>query len=66
VFRETDLRDARSVMVRHESRGLDWHYIEANLAGLAELKDDRALLPRLRSLRESCRRSGSWQSDGVR
>lgn len=51
--RDTDLRDVRSVIVRQQARGLDWRHIEANLAELAGLKDDPALLERLRNLRES-------------
>ena len=53
--RDTDLRDARSVMVRQEARGLDWGHMEASLAELADLRDDPALLPRLRELRESAK-----------
>jgi hypothetical protein len=52
--RETDLRDVRSVIVRQGLGRLDWNYIEVNLSDLADLKDDRTLLIRLRSVRESC------------
>ena len=51
--RETDLRDVRSVIVRQGSGTLDWRYVEANLADLAELRDDAELLPNLRRLRKS-------------
>jgi len=51
--RDTNLRDVRSVIVRQEVRGLDWSHIEANLAELAELKEDPTLLPRLRDIRQS-------------
>lgn len=51
--RDTDLRDARSVMVRQEPRGLDWRYVEAQLTELATLRDDRDLIAQLRRLRES-------------
>jgi len=54
--RDTDLRDARSVIVRQEVRGLDWRHIEENLAELAELKEDPTLLARLRSIRASVAR----------
>jgi hypothetical protein len=52
--RETNLRDVRSVIVRQGLGRLDWNYIEVNLSDLADLKDDRTLLIRLRSVRESC------------
>jgi len=51
--RDTDLRDVRSVIVRQGVRVLDWPYIEANLAELAEVKDDLSLLLRLRKILES-------------
>jgi hypothetical protein len=48
--RETDLRDARSVAVRQGER-LDWSYVEAQLAELADLAGNPDLLVRLRRLR---------------
>ena len=51
--RDTDLRDVRSVIVRQGVGVLDWRYIEANLAELAEVKDDPSLLLRLRKILES-------------
>lgn len=51
--RETDLRDARSVIVRQGEERLDWSYIEAHLGELAELKGDPSLPERLRELRRS-------------
>jgi hypothetical protein len=51
--RATDLRDARSVVVRQGAGRLDWPYIETPLAGLAELRDDIAPLDELRRLQES-------------
>ena len=51
--RDTDLRDVRSVIVRQSERGLDWRYIETHLADLAELKEDPALLARLREIRQA-------------
>lgn len=53
--RETDVRDARSVVVRQGDSRLDWDYIETNLAPLADLKGDPALMDRLRSMRSSVR-----------
>ncbi len=50
--RETDLRDARSVAVRQGER-LDWAYVEAQLAGLADLAGDPGLMLRLRGLRRA-------------
>ena len=52
--RDTDLRDARSVIVRQQPSRLDWQYIETNLADLAELKGDASLVARLGSIRKSC------------
>jgi hypothetical protein len=54
--RPTDLRDVRSVIVRQQARGLDWPYIESNLAELAEAKDDLSLVAKLRRIRESMER----------
>jgi len=51
--RDTDYRDVRSIVVRQDARGLDWRYIEARLAELAEVKDDPTLLARLREIRNS-------------
>ena len=51
--RDTDLRDVRSVILRQQARGLDWRYIESNLAELADVKDDPLLLPKLRRIRDS-------------
>ena len=51
--RETDLRDARSVVVRQGESRLDWPYMEAHLAGLASLAEDSGLVDRLRRLRRS-------------
>jgi hypothetical protein len=48
--RETDIRDARSVIVRQGGAGLDWGYMEAHLEELAELKGEPALMERLRQL----------------
>jgi hypothetical protein len=52
--RETDLRDARSVMVRQGTGRLDWAYVEQHLSELGELKEDPELLPLLRRMRQSC------------
>jgi hypothetical protein len=49
--RETDLRDARSVLVR-QSR-LDWSYMEAHLLDLAAIVENPDLLRRLHELRRS-------------
>ena len=51
--RDTDYRDVRSIVVRQDARGLDWPYIEARLAELSDVKDDLALLARLREIRNS-------------
>ena len=48
--RETDVRDARSVAVRQGHGGLDWDYLETNLAPFADLKDDPGLMDQLRRL----------------
>jgi hypothetical protein len=48
--RDTDLRDARTVVIRR--RTLDWDYIESNLATLDELRGTSGLIEaagRLRS-----------------
>jgi hypothetical protein len=50
--RETDLRDARSIVVRQRGRKLDWVYIETNVAELAELKEDPTMLRVLGVLRQ--------------
>lgn len=55
--RETDLRDARSIMVRQGAGRLDWLYIEQHLGELGELgelKEDPDLLPLLRRIQQSC------------
>jgi len=51
--RETDMRDARSVMVRQEGGRLDWDYIEAQMEQFADLRDDPGLMDQLRRLRSS-------------
>jgi len=48
--RETDIRDARSVVVRQGER-LDWGYVETQLAEFAELAGDPDLMVRLGRLR---------------
>lgn len=54
--RETDLRDARSVIVRQGEERLDWRYIELHLTELADLKADPSLPVRLAEIRRSARR----------
>lgn len=54
--RETDLRDARSVIVRQGDHRLDWSYIESHLGELAELKGDPSLLARLGEIRRAAAR----------
>jgi hypothetical protein len=51
--RETDVRDARSVVVRQTESGLDWGYIESHLAQFSLLKDDPGLMNQLRGIRSS-------------
>ena len=51
--RDTDLRDARSVVVRQGADQLDWSYVEKHLAELADLKDDPNLMDQLRRIRHS-------------
>lgn len=53
--RETDIRDARSVMVRQGDDGLDWRYIETQLASFADLKADPDLIDQLHRIRSSIR-----------
>ena len=55
--RDTDFRDARSVIVRQQSYALDRPYIEQNLGELAEAKHDPALLSKLRDIRDSVKRT---------
>jgi hypothetical protein len=50
--RETDLRDARSVLVR-QGGGLDWNYIETQLAEFEGLKEGSPLTEQLRLMRAS-------------
>jgi hypothetical protein len=49
--RETDLRDARSVVVRQGKDHLDWDWIETQIQELASLTDNPELLARLHRLR---------------
>ena len=49
--RETDLRDARSVVVRQTDAALDWAYIETHLTDLGDLKGDASLVDQVRHLR---------------
>jgi hypothetical protein len=49
--RETDVRDARSIVVRQGMDSLDWGHIETHLAALADLKEDPGLLDQLRRIR---------------
>lgn len=51
AHRDTDLRDVRSVIVRHGSANLDWAHIETHLASLAELRDDKELVGELHRIR---------------
>lgn len=51
--RETDLRDARSVVVRQGTDRLDWSYMEAQLGELSRAAEDPVLMDRLRRMRES-------------
>lgn len=53
--RETDIRDARSTVVRQGDDRLDWPYIETHLAQFADLKDDPGLMDQLRRIRASVR-----------
>jgi hypothetical protein len=53
--RETDLRDARSVIVRQSADRLDWPYIELHLSALAELAADSRSVTDLQRVRESVR-----------
>jgi hypothetical protein len=54
--RDTDLRDVRSVIVRQGPAALDWEYVETWLAELADIREDRELMPALRRIRESASR----------
>jgi hypothetical protein len=49
--RATDLRDARSVIVRQGDSKLDWPYVERHLADFAELQGDRRCLSDLANIR---------------
>ena len=49
--RDIDLRDLRSIIVRQGESNLDWAYIEPNVIGLAELKEDPNMVRLLRKLR---------------
>jgi hypothetical protein len=49
--RETDMRDARSVVIRQTRSGLDWTHIDRNIQELAELRDDAEVLQRLAQLK---------------
>jgi len=53
--RETDLRDARSVVVRQGDGRLRWDYVENHLAEFADIKDDPGLMDQLRRMRSSVR-----------
>ena len=53
--RETDVLDARSVIVRQGDDRLDWDYIETHLAQFVDLKDDPGLMDQLRRIRSSVR-----------
>jgi hypothetical protein len=53
--RETDIRDARSIIVRQGQDRLDWVYAETQLAQFSELKRDPDLMDQLRRLRGSAR-----------
>jgi hypothetical protein len=53
--RDTDLRDARSVLVRQGEEHLDLTYIETHLAELASLTEDVSLAAKLQQLRNSIR-----------
>jgi hypothetical protein len=48
--RPLDIRDAEGVAIRHKDE-LDWQYIERQLAPLAEVKDEPAILETLARLR---------------
>ena len=52
--RETDLRDARSVLVRQVG-GLDWNYMETQLSQFEGLKEGPPLIDQLRRMRASIR-----------
>ena len=51
--RETDVRDARSVLVRQGLGALDWNYIEIQLAEFEGLKEGPPLIDQLRRMRDS-------------
>ena len=51
--RETDLRDARSVVVRRGKANLDWDYIGSYTRELANLKEDPTVLRNLNLIRQS-------------
>jgi hypothetical protein len=49
--RDTDMRDARSTVVRQSTSALDWSYVERHVQQLAELKDDPEMTRRLAGIR---------------
>jgi hypothetical protein len=48
--RETDLRDAQSIVVRQGAGKLDWQYVEENSRAIAELAGDERILRNLERL----------------
>ncbi len=48
--RAIDIRDAEGIATRHE-KTLDWNYAEAQLAPLAEVKEDPQIMSEFHRLR---------------
>ena len=51
--RDTDMRDARSVLARQGKDRLDWAYLEAHLAEFDSVKEGAGLVEELRRMRDS-------------